>query len=90
MYKNKIKELTVNEIKHLKDGSEVYIVFLNKEEFNLEYCNAHPLHIYEDGIFLDDKGFEYYFENALGDLEYKDIKIYPTPKTKFTKHKINY
>lgn len=40
---NKGRELTIKEIKNLKNFSKVWLDFLDKEEFDLEYCNT--LHI---------------------------------------------
>ena len=86
MYKNNMRPLTIDEINSLADNSEIYLVFLDGEEWNLESANKNPLYIYEDGMIWNPvDGFEYETSNLIQDVEYGEIKVYKTPKTKFIK-----
>ena len=77
------KELSVEDIKNLKDNSQVYIVYLDGTEFDLEYCATVPINTYSDYRFVDSEGDEFSIEEVIVYINDGSIKVYSTENTQF-------
>ena len=85
---NKNKELTINEIRNLKNNSQVYIVYLDEEKFNLEYCRTVPINIYYNNIFIDNDGNSFTMDEVIDYVSNGSIKVYSTYNTITNKFKL--
>lgn len=86
---NKGRELTIEEIKNLKNFSKVWLDFLDKEEFDLEYCNTLHINTYysEYSEFEDYDGNTFKIAELISYIEKGQIKVYETEDTKISEIK---
>lgn len=86
---NKGRELTIEEIKNLKNFSKVWLDFLDKEEFDLEYCNTLHINTYYSKYseFEDYDGNTFQIDELISYIEKGKIKVYKTEDTKISEIK---
>lgn len=86
---NKGKELTIEEIKNLKNFSKVWLDYLDKEEFDLEYCNTLHINTYYSKYseFEDYDGNTFQIDELISYIEKGKIKVYKTEDTKISEIK---
>ena len=85
---NKNKELTIIEIRNLKNNSQVHIVYLDEEKFDLEYCRTVPINTYYNNIFTDNKGNSFTMDEIIDYVSNGRIKVYSTNNTIINKFKL--
>lgn len=86
---NKGRELTIEEIKNLKNFSKVWMDYLDKEEFDLEYCDTLHINTYysEYSEFGDYDGNTFKMAELINYIEEGQIKVYETEGTKISEIK---
>lgn len=77
------KELSVEDIRILKDNSSVYIVYLDGGKFDLEYCATVPINVYINYHFVDGDGNEFSVKDIIDYINNGSIKVYSTENTQF-------
>ena len=77
------KELSIEDIRDLEDNSQVYIVYLDGTEFDLEYCSTVPINTYSDYRFIDNYGDEFSIEEIIDYINNGSIKVCSTENTQF-------
>lgn len=86
---NKGRELTIEEIKNLKNMSKVYIDYLDEEEFDLEYCNTLHINTYcsKYSEFEDYDRNTFKIDELISYIKKGQIKVYKTEDTKISEIK---
>lgn len=86
---NKGRELTIEEIKNLKNFSKVWMDYLDKEEFDLEYCDTLHINTYYSKYseFGDYDGNTFKMAELINYIEKGQIKVYETEDTKISEIK---
>ena len=77
------KELTISDIRRLKDKSIVYIIYLDGDEFDLEYCKTIPENtFYEKTQSFEDKdGNIFDIDELILYMEQKQLKVFSIEDT---------
>lgn len=77
------KELTISDIRRLKDKSIVHIIYLDRDEFDLEYCKTIPENtFYEKTQSFEDKdGNVFDIDELILHMEQKQLKVFSIEDT---------
>ena len=79
---NKGRELTVENLYNLKDGDEIYIEYLDNNEWKIDYCNENLTHNtickfeYNTTYIIDDKNNSWTLKELIEHIDNGRIKVY--------------